>query len=71
MPRWQIGLHWRTDGEPLWTDDALLADPWPTGRRSRPSTAPTDVRAGSSCSAPSPTASGCRATQVRPAYEDR
>ena len=30
LPRWQIGLHWRTDGEPLWTDDALLADPWPT-----------------------------------------
>ena len=29
LPRWQIGLHWRTDGEPLWTDDALLADPWP------------------------------------------
>ncbi len=30
LPRWQIGLHWRTDGEPLWTDDALLVDPWPT-----------------------------------------
>ena len=30
LPRWQIGLHWRTDGEPLWTDDALLADPWPS-----------------------------------------
>ena len=28
LPRWQIGLHWRTDGQPLWTDGSLLADPW-------------------------------------------
>ena len=28
LPRWQIGLHWRTDGAPLWTDASLLADPW-------------------------------------------
>jgi len=28
LPRWQIGLHWRTDGEPLWTNASLLADPW-------------------------------------------
>ncbi len=30
LPRWQIGLYWRADGEPLWTNDALLADPWPS-----------------------------------------
>jgi uncharacterized protein (DUF2126 family)/transglutaminase-like putative cysteine protease len=28
LPRWQIGLHWRTDGEPLWHDRALFADPF-------------------------------------------
>lgn len=26
-PRWQIGLHWRADGEPLWSRPDLLADP--------------------------------------------
>ncbi|EFQ83162.1 transglutaminase-like protein [Aeromicrobium marinum DSM 15272] len=28
LPRWQIALQWRTDGEPLWPDPDLLADPW-------------------------------------------
>ena len=27
LPRWQIAMHWRLDGEPLWTDPTLLADP--------------------------------------------
>ena len=27
LPRWQIGVHWRTDGHPLWREPALLADP--------------------------------------------
>jgi uncharacterized protein (DUF2126 family)/transglutaminase-like putative cysteine protease len=27
LPRWQIGLIWRKDGEPLWEDPELLADP--------------------------------------------
>ena len=26
LPRWQIALYWRTDGQPLWTNEALLAD---------------------------------------------
>jgi len=26
LPRWQITLLWRADGEPLWNDRALLAD---------------------------------------------
>ena len=27
LPRWQIALLWRADGEPLWDDRSLLADP--------------------------------------------
>ncbi|MEO5841686.1 MAG: transglutaminase family protein, partial [Acidimicrobiales bacterium] len=26
LPRWQVALLWRADGEPLWTNRALLAD---------------------------------------------
>jgi uncharacterized protein (DUF2126 family)/transglutaminase-like putative cysteine protease len=28
LPRWQTGLIWRKDGEPLWDDPHLLADPY-------------------------------------------
>ncbi len=28
LPRWQIVLHWRADGVPLWSDPSLFADPW-------------------------------------------
>jgi uncharacterized protein (DUF2126 family)/transglutaminase-like putative cysteine protease len=31
FPRWQVGLIWRRDGEPLWDDPGLLADPLDTG----------------------------------------
>src|SRR5256714_5440263 len=29
LPRWNIAVSWRVDGEPLWTDPALLAEPAP------------------------------------------
>lgn len=28
LPRWQIGLLWRADGEPLWSDPTRFADPF-------------------------------------------
>jgi uncharacterized protein (DUF2126 family) len=31
LPRWQIGIHWRADGHPLWRDPELLADPTTPG----------------------------------------
>jgi uncharacterized protein (DUF2126 family)/transglutaminase-like putative cysteine protease len=31
LPRWQIGIVWRTDGQPLWTRPELLADPATVG----------------------------------------
>jgi uncharacterized protein (DUF2126 family) len=31
LPRWQIGVHWRLDGHPLWRDPDLLADPTTPG----------------------------------------
>jgi uncharacterized protein (DUF2126 family)/transglutaminase-like putative cysteine protease len=76
LPRWQIGLHWRTDGEPLWTDDALLADPWPTGAAA-PATSSTATPpvaavpdAGQQVLAAIADGLGLPAGQVRPAYED-
>jgi hypothetical protein len=55
LPRWQIGLLWRTDGEPLWRDEKLLADPWPT----KPETVAIAPDAGLQLLARSPKASGC------------
>jgi uncharacterized protein (DUF2126 family)/transglutaminase-like putative cysteine protease len=66
LPRWQIGLHWRTDGEPLWTNEALLADPWPTGTTPEP----VDTESAYTVLAAIADGLGLPASQVRPAYED-
>ncbi|CAN3128738.1 DUF2126 domain-containing protein [Mycobacterium sp. smrl_JER01] len=66
LPRWQIGLFWRTDGEPLWTDATLLADPWQQEPRDRTPT-PDAARRLLAAIAQS---LGLPAGQVRPAYED-
>ena len=66
LPRWQIGLLWRTDGEPLWSDRRC----WPT--RS------TAAAGGRRCARPapkrspgrSPLTSGCRTSSCRPCFED-
>ncbi|EHB50439.1 Protein of unknown function DUF2126 [Mycolicibacterium rhodesiae JS60] len=64
LPRWQIGIHWRRDGKPLWSDPALLADPWGTEY--------VEVKPGTAQQLLSVIADGLGlpATQVRPAYED-
>ena len=62
LPRWNIALQWRTDGQPLWQDPALLAEPW------RPGTAtPADARA---LAARVTQTLGLPAEQLRAAYED-
>ena len=65
LPRWQIGLYWRTDGQPLWNDPALLADPWAeTPGPEAPPDAARQLLAA--------IADGLRlpGSQVRPAFED-
>lgn len=66
LPRWQIGLFWRTDGGPLWRDDSLLADPWP----STPETIEVAPDAGLQFLGALADDLGLPASQVRPAYED-
>ncbi|MFD3594764.1 transglutaminase family protein [Nocardia sp. NPDC058640] len=34
LPRWEIAIAWRADGEPIWTRQDLLADPWTPVARS-------------------------------------
>ena len=66
LPRWQIALYWRTDGQPLWTDDTLLADPWSVDSTGPPADSDTarEVLVGIADSL------GLPLSQVRPAYED-
>ena len=68
LPRWQIALYWRTDGRPLWTDDALLADPWK--RDGKPPTLPAGDDAAYRVLAEVAEGLGLPLSQVRPAYED-
>jgi uncharacterized protein (DUF2126 family)/transglutaminase-like putative cysteine protease len=65
LPRWQIGLHWRTDGQPLWQNDALLADPWAAKQSD-----PVAPDAGHQVLGAMAAGLGLPAAQVRPAYED-
>lgn len=66
LPRWQIGLLWRTDGQPLWTNSALLADPWQADAE------PQALAPDAGQQVLNAVADGLRlpASQVRPAYED-
>jgi uncharacterized protein (DUF2126 family)/transglutaminase-like putative cysteine protease len=64
LPRWQIGIHWRRDGKPLWSDPALLADPWGSEY------VEVKPEAAQRVLAVIADGLGLPATQVRPAYED-
>jgi uncharacterized protein (DUF2126 family) len=65
LPRWQIGLMWRADGQPLWADGALLADPW------SPEPAPAvSPDAGRQVLGAIAAGLNLPASQVRPAFED-
>ena len=65
QPRWQIGLVWRADGESLWSDPALLADP------SAESGAEEEAPARAEALARAVTADlGLPAEQLRACYED-
>ncbi|MFE9583307.1 DUF2126 domain-containing protein [Nocardia sp. NPDC006044] len=65
LPRWEIAVAWRDDGEPAWTRQDLLADPWSSsaGRAPDPDAA-RDLIAHVAASL------GLPDRQVRPAYED-
>ncbi|MFN8071304.1 MAG: transglutaminase family protein [Mycobacterium sp.] len=64
LPRWQIGLYWRRDGQPLWKDAALLADPWSADTAAVPDDAARGLASALAAGL------GLPASQVRPAYED-
>ena len=65
LPRWQIALIWRTDGEPLWSDPALLADPH------RPASTDPDAAARAEALARAITADfGLPAEQLQACFED-
>ena len=77
LPRWQIAMHWRSDGVPLWTDPALLADPWADQKPADPESADgsaTAKLADQDVARRFVTAVAeyfeLPSSQVRPAYED-
>jgi uncharacterized protein (DUF2126 family)/transglutaminase-like putative cysteine protease len=65
LPRWQIGLIWRSDGEQLWSDPALLADPLDSAKSD------LDAAASAERLARTVTADlGLPDDQLQPAFED-
>ncbi|WP_082807665.1 DUF2126 domain-containing protein [Janibacter terrae] len=68
LPRWQIALASRADGEPLWRDPDLLDDPWGPARES--SDAPEAVGAARDLALGIARRLGVPPEQLVPAVED-
>jgi uncharacterized protein (DUF2126 family) len=71
LPRWAFALYWRTDGEPIWRDAALIArEPGaPTGG-DRELEAAASIRDAEALAAGLSEKLGLGADYVLPAYED-
>jgi uncharacterized protein (DUF2126 family)/transglutaminase-like putative cysteine protease len=65
LPRWQIGLIWRSDGVQLWSDSALLADPFDS-TKSDPDAAASAERLARTITSDF----GLPEEQLLPAFED-
>ncbi|MFW0794576.1 transglutaminase family protein [Gordonia sp. CPCC 205515] len=84
LPRWQIGLLWRTDGQPIWHQPELLADPWSSIEQTEASIevettgtaddtavqAPATLDAAHGLLTTLATTFGLPPEQVQPVYED-
>ncbi|MFC4124210.1 transglutaminase family protein [Nocardia rhizosphaerae] len=77
LPRWEIAIAWRADGEPVWRRQDLLADPWtpvvsapvrPTGAETRPAGSPEPGVATEATDAedPPPAATGPQSAAALP-----
>ena len=62
LPRWALGLVWRSDGEPLWQHDALIADTTKPGK--------TTIAAAKNFGERLAEALGLPASMLVTAYED-
>ncbi|MFT4051179.1 MAG: transglutaminase family protein [Microbacterium sp.] len=67
LPRWNIALQWRTDGEPLWQHAELFADPWDPAAPEDAANA--SARAGALAERVTALL-GLPSAQLLPAYED-
>lgn len=71
LPRWSIALQWRADGEPLWSDPALLADPWAAPEEPvEPVVDPVTTSRAQALGAELTRLLGLPADQLRGAFED-
>jgi uncharacterized protein (DUF2126 family)/transglutaminase-like putative cysteine protease len=66
LPRWQVRLIWRDDGEQLWSDPALLADPFDAAKLD-PDAAASALRLARAITA----GFGLPDQALQPAFEDQ